>query len=118
MRTMNRNKTNLWYVVPVSQSNAVDSDGYETGEVIVTYSSPTSFRMSIFPTDSKIVEQIFGKDASFDMLGVSNEIQLDKNALIFLSEPTLGNYDRTYDYHIGSIKKSLNTTQYGLKRRV
>jgi hypothetical protein len=117
MRDLLRNKTNLWYVTRTGSTDKLDEDGNFTGEKIMTYSTPISISMNLYPANGSIVEAIFGKDASFDMVGVSNEIDLDKDALLFLSEPQSNNYDKIYDYRVDSIRKSLNTTQYGLRNR-
>ena len=116
MRTLNINKTKLWFVKVASSEEAVDSDGFLTGEIIDTYTDPSVIFLAIYPAVGSIVEQIFGKDTSFDMMAVSNEVELTPDTLLFLSEPT-GDYYTTYDYRVSTIKKSINTTQYGLQKR-
>lgn len=116
MRTLLKNKVQLYYVPFSAWTDEVDADGNYTGEKIASYGSPNEISINIYPAGSEIVEQIFGKEASFDMVAVSNEIVLDEFGLLFTSLPT-GNYDTTYDYKIHSISKSLNTYAYGLRRR-
>lgn len=116
MRTLKKNQTSLWLVNPVSKVDAVDEDGYETGESVTTYSTPVLVSLSLYPSNGAIVEEIFGKDYSCDMLACSNEINLSKFSLLFLSEP-IENYPTTYDYKVDKINKSLNTFQYALRRR-
>ena len=116
LRTLNLNKTKLWSVHIVSSQEDVDDDGFLTGEIIDTYSNPSVIFLSIYPAVGTIVEQIFGKDTSFDMMAVSNEVELTPDTLLFLSEPT-GEYYTTYDYRVSKISRSLNTFQYGLEKR-
>lgn len=116
MRTLNRNKTKLWVVQPIGATEEMDNDGFYTGQIITAYSSPLVIYLHLYPSSGEIVERLFGKDASYDMIAVSNDVVLNKDSLLFLSVP-FSNYDITYDYHIGKILKSLNTYQYGLKKR-
>lgn len=117
MRTLKRNKTELWYVVPSGVVDEVDSDGNYTGEKITTYGSPVKFEINIYPYVGDIVEKTFGVDDSIDMIAVSNEISLSPKALIFKEEPT-GDYFTTYDFSISKILASINTRLYGFKGRV
>lgn len=116
MRTLNLNKVKLWYVYPESYEDEIDNEGFYTGEKIKIFSSPVVIFINIYPVSGDISEQIFGKDYSCDMLGVSNELDLDEFGLLFLTEPT-GNYEKTYDYRIDKKLPSLNTFQYGFKKR-
>lgn len=116
MRTLNKNKQTLWRVDVIGTTPYVDNLGFETGEIINLYSTPTKIEINIYPSYGDVVEQIFGKDQSYDMLAVSNEIELLSSTLLFLTEP-ISNYDKTYDFRIGKIKKSLNTYNYGLRSR-
>jgi len=118
MRTLERNKTKLWYVAYTGEADVVDDDGFKTGEVTKTYSSPSAVYISLYPSSGLIVEQLFGKDASYDMIAVTsqNERILNKEDLLFLSEP-LSNYDTTYDFRVDRVLTSLNGSSYGLRRR-
>lgn len=116
MRTLNKNKVVLWLVEPTGTYEAIDSEGFLTGEIIKQYGTPIKISINLYPSFGEIVEQIFGKDASYDMLAVSNEIILTKESLLFYNEP-LTNFDKTYDFRIDDIKKSLNTMNYGLRSR-
>lgn len=117
MRNLNLNLTKLWKVESSGLTDLKDSDGNYTGERIKAYSTPTQIALNIYPSNGTIAEQIFGKDASFDMVAVSNTVVLGKDTLLFLTQPT-SNYDTTYDYSVSKINKSKNTYNYGLKGRV
>jgi hypothetical protein len=116
MRTLGINKTKLWLVRQTGVTDYIDSDGFKTGEKIKVYSTPSIVYINIYPFGGKIMEQIFGKDYSCDMVGISNEVSLLKDDLLFLTLPT-SNYDETYDYRLDAIKPSINTKNYGLKMR-
>lgn len=117
MRTLDRNKTSVWYVTPSQEVELKDDDGYYTGEIGFEFGTPIEVQLPLYPASGEIKEQLFGTDAAVDMISVSNDVVLEKNTLIFLSEP-IGDYDTTYDYKVSSIMKSLNTYNYGLKGRI
>lgn len=116
MRTLDKNKTKLWVVNSSGTTEMIDSDGFYTGEVVKSYGVPSTIYLHLYPSGGEITEKLFGKDSSFDMLAVSNNVILTKDSLLFLDEP-LSNYDITYDYRVSEILKSLNTYNYGLKKR-
>lgn len=116
MRTLERNKTKLWMVDVTGVTESTDIDGFKTGDFVKTYSTPVVIYLSLYPANGKIVEDIFGRDASLDMVAVSNDVVLTKNTLLFLTAP-VSNYLTTYDYKVDRINISLNTKQYGLLRR-
>lgn len=146
MRNQVINTKLFWAVYPVSTTELLDGDGFDTGEKIKVYSSPVQVRLTVYPSNGAIIEQIFGKDAQVDLVGVttSNELipvvepsdtlypsdviipvdpsllrteRLVKDTLLFVSQPS-DNFMTTYDYKISNVKRSLNTFQFGLRSRV
>lgn len=115
-RTLAINQTKFWAIDPASKTEAVDSAGFKTGEFVTTFGTPYEIYLSVYPNIGAIVAQIFGKDYSPDNLAVSNSVDLQKDTLLFLSQP-VANYATTYDYRIDKRMASLNTFQYGLKAR-
>ena len=116
MRTLARNKVKLWLVTPLTSSPLFDSNGYDTGEFTLNYAIPRFIYISLFPSNTAVTERIFGKDSQLDMISVSNEVELTEDDLLFLTEP-LDSFGTTYDYRLTSIKKSINTYNYGFRRR-
>ena len=47
MRILSRNKQDLWYANPTGSSYATDSNGFKTGEKIITYATEVKARMSM-----------------------------------------------------------------------
>ena len=47
MRILSRNKQDLWYANPTGSSYATDSNGFKTGEKIITYATAVKARMSM-----------------------------------------------------------------------
>lgn len=145
MRLQYKNTTLFWVVYPVSTIEQIDGNGFYTGEKVKTYSDPVQVRLTVYPSNGSIIEQIFGKDAQVDMVGIttSSELipvqnpsdtlypsdivypvdssllrteRLIKDSLLFVSKPD-ENFSTTYDYRITNVKRSLNTFQFGLRSR-
>lgn len=117
MRTLDRNKTNIWIAKLSSISDEVDDDGFKTGEKVIIYGTPLTATITLYPSGGGIVIQGFGLDESYDMVAVSSNIVLESTDLIFITEP-VEDYDITYDYSVTQINKSLNSYFYGLTKRV
>ena len=47
MRVLSRNKQVIWYANPTGFSYATDSNGFKTGEKVITYSTATKAKMSM-----------------------------------------------------------------------
>ena len=116
MRTLNKNKTKIWVSEPSSVVEITDIDGFKTGEYKKIYDTANIVYINIYPYNGKIVEEIFGKDYSCDMIAISSDLNFSKDALIFLSEP-ISDFDLTYDYRISIKNESINVFNYGLVKR-
>lgn len=117
MRTLNLNKTDIWYVDFLGEQRVTDEDGYFTGEYEDTYSEPTKIQLNIHSGSSSVKEELFGKDNQLDIVCSTPIGDLEKNTLIFLEEPS-GNYDETYDFKVVKKFKSLNHYNYGFRGRL
>lgn len=113
MRTLELNKTKLWYVEKIGEIEVKDEDGYYTGEVEPEYSEPKSIRLHLYPASGKILQDTFGISTELDFI-TSTNTKLNRDVLLFDEKPTPGNFDK-YNYHIDSVLISLNTYTYGLK---
>lgn len=118
MRTLELNKTSLWIVDYLGMEKVYDDDGYYTGVKQKSYSEPRKIKLHLYPATGDILERTFGKQIDCDMVTSTTEKLLDVESLLFIDEPTNENYDKSYDYSVSSILKSLNNYTYGLKSRV
>lgn len=117
MRGLSKNMTKLWLVSVTGYTDELDGDGNYTGQVIPVRSTPVIKYISLYPNTGSVIHRQFGIDGSYDMVAVSNTVELNETDLLFLTEPT-GDYDVTYDYIIDKKMVSLNVFAYGLQKRV
>lgn len=116
MRTLEINKTNLWYVSPDGiEVELKDEDGYYTGEIEIQYEEPLPINLHLYPANGKILEESFGLAHDLDYV-TSTNTKLDNGMLLFKEKPTR-DYSNTYDFKIDGVLESLNFYQYGLKGR-
>jgi len=116
MRDLNKNTFTIWYIIPSEKEEVMDGE-FHTGEYKSVFTEPIKANISMYPSNSNITEELFGKDSSIDMIASSTKLNFTDNTLIFMSKPT-SEYYTTYDYSISEISKSLNVNTYGLKKRV
>lgn len=116
MRDLVKNTVKIWYTYPEIQTEKMNGS-LHTGEFTTTYVTPIEARISMYPANSEITEQLFGTDASFDMVASTTKLIFTEHTLIFTSLP-INNYSKTYDYSISKAAHSLNSHSYGLKKRV
>lgn len=81
MRTLELNKTNLWYVERLEDVEVVDEDGHFTGELETSYSEPKPIRLHLYPANGDVLEQSFGLHADLDFV-TSTSIALNIGTLI------------------------------------
>lgn len=116
MRTLELNKTNLWYTREIGEIDVVDDEGNFTGEIEMEYLKPEKIRLHLYPASGEVLEESFGRSSGVEMISSTTDNILKVNDLIYYEEP-LENYNENYDYSITSILRSLNSFQYGLKGR-
>jgi hypothetical protein len=117
MRTLEKNKTKLWFVTRLSNVEMTDENGFLTGEKTITYTEPVQITISLVPKSGNINNYIFGKDVGFDMMAISTDVDLDRFTYLYYNQP-VGDYDKTFDFEIAEKKISLNVINYALRSRV
>ncbi len=116
MRSLNRNKTPIWVVSVTGKTKVVDGNGNSTGEYQSEFSTPRKIEICIMPNNGSIIRDFKGEMSNSDMLATDMNNELKSDDLLFLEEPST-NFDRTFDYYVKSIKRSLNHSLYILAVR-
>ena len=65
MRSLERNKRNLYYAAAVGANPILDEYGNDTLETETTYGSPTPLRANVSPNDGKEVVEVFGSQTEY-----------------------------------------------------
>lgn len=120
MRTLNRNKSEYWYLLYDHKEPILDEDGNETGDYRVFYREAVKCRDNISPaTGASQIEQ-FGNLSDYDKVIVTEDsaCPMDENTVLFVDkEPE---YDEEgqplYDYTVRRVARSLNSASYAISK--
>ena len=115
MKTLKRNHQTLYYSLYQGFTEVIDSDGYYTGEKIVSYSIPVKMRANISPVKGDSTIQLFGNLEDYDRVIVTCKMDcpIDENSILWI-EKTPPEHDgvmipEDYDYIVQRVSKSLNS---------
>ena len=120
MKTMERNKTPLWYLLYDKKVPVMDDDGNETGDYRVIYKEAVQRKENISAaTGSAQVEQ-FGNFISYDKVIVTDDLScpIDENSVLFIDKEPEYDPDGNplYDYIVKRVAKSLNSISYAVSK--
>lgn len=119
MKTMERNKTEFWYMTYASSDPVLDEYGNEIGTA-VTYNPPVMLRANISTaTGISQVEQ-FGSLAGYDKVIVIDEVDcpIGENSVLFIDKAVEFTDDGKplYDYTVKRVARSLNSVSYAVTK--
>lgn len=77
MRTLQRNKSNIYYALYQGTTEVVDDDGNYTGEQVLSYSTPVQTRMNVSGGRGKADVELFGLDNPFTRTAVTGLLDVD-----------------------------------------
>lgn len=116
MRGLERNMREFWYANVTGSIPVVDADGFETGELQITYSSPVHVRGNISPPYGSASREMFGIDTPYELVITmflpSPEFSEDSVLWIGYSPSD----SPRHTHIIKSISKSLNVVQIAVSR--
>lgn len=74
MRTLQRNRQDIWYALYQGDTDVVDSDGNKTGEHIASYSTPIKTQMNVSGGKGIATSQFFGIENPFTHTAVTQDL--------------------------------------------
>lgn len=124
MRSMERNKINIYYALYKGKTPILDDDGNETGDNEVSYGNPVKFRIRVSPNKGESSEQAFGKSLDYDrvMYTTDKKFPIDEYSVLWIgTAPEIkedGRTDTPYDFIVVRVAKDLNEFLYAIKKVV
>ncbi|HAJ96151.1 MAG TPA: hypothetical protein DCO72_00205 [Ruminococcus sp.] len=114
MKLMRRNLRSVWYQLYQGQTAQTDADGFETGEITVSYGAPVKMLCSVSPASGNILAETFGTLAEYDKIIVTDDIAcpIDENSVLYVDTDVNGEYD----YVVKRVAKSLNFIAYAVSK--
>lgn len=116
MRNLRRNMRGFYYSLLDSTSTIVDSEGYDTGEPISTYTTPVYAEGNISPSKGDVQQEQFGIGVEYDKVIVlaGTDWPIDESTMLWLDKEPVTNTDG--DYAVVRVAVSLNQTAIAAKR--
>lgn len=111
MRTLQRNKRDVWYALYTGATELTDNDGNYTGEYEVTYATPVKIRANVSPATGQSNLEMFGNLTDYDRVVVTDEIDIpvDENTLMWIDKtPVEGHGIEGFNYIVKRVARSFN----------
>lgn len=113
MRGLNRNKRLIHYALYIGETEVIDSNGYETGEVAPTYGDIAELRCNISVASGEDVVQAFGSFTNYSRVicVADTACPIAEQTVVWFGVPT----DEPYNYVVTRKADSKNGVLYALQ---
>ena len=118
MRTVQRNKRDVWYALYLGEQEVVDEDGNYTGETAIAYSEPVQIRANVSPATGNTNMEMFGNFADYSRVVVTDDVSIpvNENAVMWIDkEPIEGHGIEGYNYIVRRVAKSFNSVAIAVR---
>lgn len=114
MRTLRRNKQKIYYALYSEKTDAVDSQGYFTGEEVKTYGEPVALRINVSPAERDLTVEPFGTatDYSHTMVTCDMDCPIDEETILWIGKDPSTD---PHNYRVVRVAKSLNNIMYAIR---
>lgn len=121
MRTLNRNKTKVYYANYVSRAEITDSNSFSTLQYTNTYSTPIAFYANVSPANGRVSMQPFGQWLEYDRALVTDDMSctIAESSILWIDKVPANPYTATdpeHDYVVVGVAKGLNSIAYAVKK--
>ena len=113
MRELERNKQRIYYALYTGKVDAVDANGYKTGEKTKSYSDPVSFRINVSPARGNADREIFGIELSYTRTMTTDKLDcpIDVDTILWVGRDT----SEPHNYIVVRKAQSLNDIVYAIR---
>lgn len=123
MRSLERNKINLWYALYSDKIPVVDEYGNEVGQYTNGYLNPVKTRQRVSPNKGNSTEEAFGIMADYDRVIVTTDnLPLTEASILWINVvPEIdedGSTTTPHDFKVVKVAPDINVRQYAIKRVV
>jgi hypothetical protein len=122
VRTLNRNKQELWYSLMTGSEEVADDNGLLTGETRITYSDPVKTRMSMsissgannLGSQGMVVLDPFGITTAYTHRLVTEDLDcpINEESLLWIGKTPA---DGAHNFKVVRVARSLNHVIYYAK---
>lgn len=113
MRSLNRNKRQIFYAVYEKDESIYDENGYETGEIAPVYSTPVELRCNVSAASGAESVEAFGSFTGYTRSICVSDVKcpLDEKAIVWFGVST----DEPHNYIVVRKADSKNGILYALQ---
>lgn len=122
MYLLKRDTQKIWVCNPIGgEQDAVDSDGYLTGEKVIQYDAPVLLTAIVSEPTGRVVREMFGADVRYDKVAILTNKDADglitPQTVFFVdTQPSTDAESPQFDYIVSRIAPSHNYTAVALER--
>ena len=115
MKSLNRNKQELYYALYTHKEPIIDEYGNKTGEFSLVYSEPTPVWMNISAARGTAETEMFGISANYTKTLVTSDMScpIQEDTILWIGISPEGG--TPYNYSVVQVAKSLNSITYAIK---
>jgi len=113
MRELEINKRLIHYALFQGYTDAVDSDGYKTGEKTKSYSDPVALRINVSPARGNADREVFGIELAYSRTLTTDKLDcpIDVETILWIGRDTT----EPHNYVVVRKAKSLNDIVYAIR---
>lgn len=121
MRTLRRNKQKIYYALYSAKTDAIDAQGFFTGESVKTYGDPVALKINVSPAEKNLTIEPFGTatDYSHTMVTCDMDCPIDEETILWIGkEPYTDDNPpvlTAHNYRVVRVAKSLNNIMYAIR---
>lgn len=118
MRTVQRDRRDIWYALYEGQVDVMDADGNYTGEKRASYSAPVKARMNVSGGKGAAAVEVFGLDSPFKRTAVTGDLATPFNTdtvFWFGVEPGVSADVVPHNYRCTDVSRTVNQVVIALE---
>lgn len=114
MRSAVINKQTIYYALYTGITDAVDSDGFLTGEKVKTYAEPVEFRINVSPSKGYAKVEPFGIETSYDRVMNTCDLTcpINEETLVWVDKTP---QDGPHNYRVTRVAPGLKNIVYAIQ---
>lgn len=118
MRELEINKQLIYYALFKGYTDAVDSNGYKTGEKTKSYDTPVPLRINVSPARNNASREAFGIETPYDRTMTTGDMTcpITEDTILWIGKaPVVNGVATPHNYYVQRVSKSLNDIVYAIK---
>lgn len=122
MRSLERNKTKIYYALLNSKNEVRDEYGNFTGEYELQYGNPVLLKASVSAAMGETYTRQFGEQEAYDKVIVTDDplCPIDEYAILWVDTMPVIKRDKTtdtpHDYVVKKVARSINVSSYAIAK--